>query len=78
LIFEVKTNLQKYISRIILFFKTANSINGSLDPGPQALPGLRHGVSVEGPHHLLYLLDQILGFFRDFALTHNSDSPRTK
>ncbi len=33
-----------------------------LDPGPQALAGLRHGVPVEGPHHLLYLLDQILGF----------------
>jgi hypothetical protein len=59
---EVKANLHRYISRIILFFKTAVSINSSLDPGPQALAGLHHGVPVEGPQHLLHLLDQILGF----------------
>ncbi len=59
---EVKTNLYWYISRIILFIKTAVSIKGSLDPGPQALADLLHSVPVEGPHHLLYLLDQILGF----------------
>ena len=59
---EVKTNLQMYILRIILFIKTAVSSNDCLDPGPQAIAGLRHGVPVEGPHHLLYLLDQILGF----------------
>jgi hypothetical protein len=51
-----------YISRIILFIKTAVSINNRLDPGPQALAGLHHGVPVEGPQHLLHLLDQILGF----------------
>jgi hypothetical protein len=59
---EVKANLHWYISRNILFIKTAVSINNSLDPGPQALAGLRHGVPVEGPQHLLHLLDQILGF----------------
>jgi hypothetical protein len=32
-------------------------MNNSLDPGPQALADLRHGVPVEEPHHLLYLLD---------------------
>jgi hypothetical protein len=37
-------------------------MNNSLDPGTEALAGLRHSVPVEGPHHLLYLLDQILGF----------------
>jgi hypothetical protein len=58
---EVKTNLHRYISRIILCIKTA-VINNSLDPGPQALAGLRQGVPVEGPQHLLHLLDQILGF----------------
>jgi hypothetical protein len=58
---EAKTNLHRYISRIILFIKIAVSINDSLDPGPQALAGLRHGVPVEGPHHLLDLLDKILG-----------------
>jgi hypothetical protein len=57
---EAKTNLQRYISRIIVFIKTA--VSDSLDPGPQALAGFRHGVPVEGPHHLLDLLDQILGF----------------
>jgi hypothetical protein len=53
---EVKTNLQMYMLRIILFVKTAVSSNDCLDPGPQAIAGLRHGVPVEGPHHLLYLL----------------------
>jgi hypothetical protein len=59
---EVKANLHRYISRIILLFKTSVSINNSLDPRPQALAGLHHGVPVEGPQHLLHLLDQILGF----------------
>jgi hypothetical protein len=58
---EVKANLQRYILRIILFIKTAVCTNNSLDPGPQALAGLHHGVPVEGLQHLL-LLDQILGF----------------
>jgi hypothetical protein len=40
----------------------AVSINNSLDPAPQALAVLHHGVPVEGPQHLLHLLDQILGF----------------
>jgi hypothetical protein len=59
---EVKANLHGYISRIILFIKTADSINNSLIPGPQALANLHHGVPVEGPQRLLHLLDQILGF----------------
>jgi hypothetical protein len=59
---EIKANLQRYISRIILFIKTAISVNNGLDPGPQALAGLNHGVPVEGPQYLLRLLDQILGF----------------
>jgi hypothetical protein len=59
---EVKANLQRYISRIILFIKTAVSINNSLDPGPPALAGLHHGVPVEEPQHVLHLLDQILDF----------------
>jgi hypothetical protein len=54
--------LYNYISRIILFIKTAVSINDSLDPGPQALAGLLHSVPVEGPQHLLHLLDKILSF----------------
>ncbi len=58
---EVKANLQRYILRIILFIKTVVSINNSLDPGHQALAGLHHGVPVEGPQHLLHLVDQILG-----------------
>jgi hypothetical protein len=59
---EAKANLHRYISRIILFFQTAVSIINNLDPGPQALAGLHHGVPVEGPQHLHHLLDQILGF----------------
>jgi hypothetical protein len=61
-LFEVKANLRRYLSRIILFIKTAVSFNNSLDPGPQALEGLLHGVPVEVPQRLLHLLDQILGF----------------
>jgi hypothetical protein len=67
---EVKENLLRYILRIILFIKTAVSTNNSLDPGPQALAGLHHGVPVEGPQHLLHLLDQILGFLPYFSMTH--------
>ncbi len=59
---EVKTNLQKYILRIILCIKTVVKSNDSQDSGPPALAGLRHGVPVEGPHHLPYLLYQILVF----------------
>ena len=56
---EVKTNLHRYISRIILCIKTAVSINNSPDPGPQALAGLHHGVPVDEPHHILYLLNTL-------------------
>ena len=48
--------------RINLFSKTAVSCEDNLDPGPEACAGHRHGVTGEGPHHLLDLLDQILGF----------------
>jgi hypothetical protein len=58
---EVKANLYRYISRIILFIKIAVSVNNSLDPVPQALAGLHHGVPVEEPQHFHHLLDQILG-----------------
>jgi hypothetical protein len=78
---ELKENLHRYISRIILFIKTAVSINNSLDPGPQTLAGLHYGVPVEGPQHLLHPLNQILGFvarlFNDpyfrFRPTQNSE-----
>jgi hypothetical protein len=59
---EVKADLHRYISRINLLIKTAVSINNILDPGPQALVSLHHGVPVEAPQHLLHFLDQILGF----------------
>jgi hypothetical protein len=47
---------------IHIFNKTAVSCEDSLDPGPEARAGLRQGVPAEGPHHLLHLLDQIIGF----------------
>jgi hypothetical protein len=59
---QVKAKLHRYILRTILLIKTAVSINNGLDHGPQAPAGLHHGVPVEGPQHLLHLLDQILGF----------------
>ncbi len=48
--------------RINIFNKTTVSSEDSLDPGPEARAGLRQGVPAEGPHHLLYLLDQITEF----------------
>jgi hypothetical protein len=32
----------------------------SLDPGPEPLAGLRHGVPVQGPHQRLHHLDLVL------------------
>jgi hypothetical protein len=40
----------------------AVSGDDSLNPRPEALEGLRHGVPVEGPHLRLHLLDQVLDF----------------
>ena len=34
----------------------------SLDPGPEPLAGLRHGVPVQGPHQRLHPLDLVLDF----------------
>jgi hypothetical protein len=75
---EVKANLQRYISRIILFIKTAVSINNSLDPGPQALAGLHHGVPVEDPSTSFIFWIRSLILLRDFSMTHTSDLPHTK
>ena len=48
--------------RIHLYNKMAVSNDHSLDPRPVPLGCLCHGVPVEGPHHLLDLLDQVFGF----------------
>ncbi len=48
--------------KINIFNKTTISCAESLDPGPEARAGLRRGVPGKGLHHLLHLLDQILGF----------------
>ena len=34
----------------------------SLDPGPEPLAGLRHGVPVKGTHHHLHLVDHVPDF----------------
>jgi hypothetical protein len=47
---------------INIFNKTAVSSEDSLHPGPEDRAGLRQGVPAKGPHHLLHLLDQIIGF----------------
>ena len=47
---------------INIFNKTTVSCEDSLDPGPEAHAGLRNGAPVEGPHHLLDLREQVLGF----------------
>jgi hypothetical protein len=48
--------------RIHLFYKITASGDDSLNPGRLALVCLRHGVPVEGPHHLRDLQDQVLNF----------------
>jgi hypothetical protein len=47
---------------INLFNEIAVSSDNSLDPVRVPLESLRPGVSVKGPHHLLDLQDQVLGF----------------
>ncbi len=47
---------------INIFYKTTVSCEDSLDPGPEDRAGLRQDIPGEGPHHLLYLLDQITRF----------------
>ncbi len=49
-------------SDLNLFNEIAASGDNSLDPGRVPLECLRHGVPAEGPHHLLDLQDQVLGF----------------
>ncbi len=47
---------------INLFNEIAVNDDNSLDLGHESPAGLRHGVPVEGPHHLLDLQDQVPGF----------------
>ena len=47
---------------IHIFNKTAIRCKGNLDSRPEARAGLRQEHPGEGPHHLLHLLDQIIGF----------------
>ncbi len=56
--------------RIHIFNKIAVSGDESLNPGRVAVVCLRHGVPVEGPHHLLDLQDQVLGFVVRLCLDH--------
>ena len=48
--------------KLNLFNKMAASNDNSLDSGRVRLECLCHGDPVEGLHHLLDLLDQVLGF----------------
>ncbi len=48
---------------INLFNEIADSGDNGLDPGRVPLECLRHDVPVKGPHHLLDLQDQVLGYF---------------
>jgi hypothetical protein len=65
--------------RIDLFNEIAVSGDNVLNLEREAVAGLRHGVHVEGPHHILNLLDQVLGFFcKAFSLTFYSVTPLAK
>ncbi len=56
--------------RIHIFNKIAVSGDESLNPGRVAVVYLRHGVPVEGPHHLLDLQVKVLGFIVRLCLDH--------
>jgi hypothetical protein len=47
---ELKTGWQRNILRINSYNKTADSSDDSLDPGPEPLEGLSHGVPGKGLH----------------------------
>ena len=44
----------------MLFNEMAICSDDSLDPGPEPLADLRHGVPVKGAHQRLHVLDQVL------------------
>ncbi len=56
----------------------AVSGDDSLNPRPEPLAGLRHGVPVKGPHLPFHLLDQVLDFLWGFSLACNSETPHTE
>jgi hypothetical protein len=66
------------VLRINLFNEIAISSGDSIDPGPEPLAGLRHGVPGEEPHFLPDVMDQVSGFFGGYALTLNSRTPPAK
>jgi hypothetical protein len=63
------TGWQRNILRIHSFNKTAISIDDILDPGPEPLAGLHHGVPGKGLHHLPDLQDLGLGLVVKLCLT---------
>jgi hypothetical protein len=48
--------------RIKIFNEMAAIGDNSLDPGPELLAGLCHGVPDRGAHQCPHLLDQVLDF----------------
>jgi hypothetical protein len=75
---KVKTGWQRNVLRTNLCNEIAVSSDNSIDPGPESLAGLRHGVPGEEPHYLHDVMDQVSGFFGGFALTLNSETPPAK
>jgi hypothetical protein len=71
---KVKTSWQRNILSINLFNEIAVGSDDSIDPGPESLAGLRHGVPGEEPHYLPDVMDQVSGFFGGFAFILNSET----
>ncbi len=61
-----------------LFNEIVVGSDDSLDPGPEPLAVLLHGIPREEPHYLLDLRDQVFGFEGGFALTLNAETPPAK
>ncbi len=54
--------------RIKSFNEMAVSGDNSLNPRHLPLVGLRHGAPLQGPHHHLQLLDEVLDFVSNLCI----------
>jgi hypothetical protein len=68
------------ILRMKLFNEMTFIGDDSLDPGPEPLAGLRHGVPVQEPHQRLHPLNLDLDFVEKLCidLQYNTETPHTK
>jgi hypothetical protein len=76
--YQIKNRLAEKHTETHLFNKTVISIDDILNPGPEPLAGLRHGVPGEGPHHLPDLRDLGHGLVVKLCSDPKLETPCTK